>query len=273
MLKVKLITITPELANQLLKKNSKNRPLNISRSKRLAEAIKRGEWQMNADTIRISETGVLLDGQHRLQAIAFSGIPVQALLVKGLPDDVFKTIDTNAKIRGATDILAINGEKNYRALAGAAKFLFIWQNSNGQVINQGGSLSLATPIQIQEVLSENPGLKNWVSRCVSSRFIKDNCSCSFMSFAFYVFEQKDAEKANSFYEKLITGAGLSQNCPILKLRDFISFAKKDRKQYKKNIYAAYVFKAFKLYLRDSKVKNFTVRFEGLTAEKNLYRFD
>ena len=108
-IKTKIVSISPEYASQLLECNTHNRPLNINRAKKIADAILRGEWQLNGDAIRLSKSGVLLDGQHRLKAIDISGVQVQSILITGLDDDVFNTIDTNANTRTSSDIRYLDG--------------------------------------------------------------------------------------------------------------------------------------------------------------------
>lgn len=76
------VTITPELAEGLLAMNTENRRLRPSHVAYLARAIERGEWQMPPDAIMVSDSGKLLNGQHRLTAVVRSGKPVR-LHVKG----------------------------------------------------------------------------------------------------------------------------------------------------------------------------------------------
>lgn len=64
--------ISPDLARDLLAKNPHNRNLRVRRVEQLAGAMTRGEWVFNGDAIRIADSGMLLDGQHRLAAIVRS---------------------------------------------------------------------------------------------------------------------------------------------------------------------------------------------------------
>ena len=119
-MQVQVQTITPDYAAALLAKNTSNRPFTSSHADTIANGIRRGEWKLNGDAIRISDDGVLLDGQHRLTAIVRAGVPVQSVVIGGLPRDVFDTIDIGAKRRSTADVLAIHGEKHYTTLSAAA---------------------------------------------------------------------------------------------------------------------------------------------------------
>lgn len=81
--------VTPEIANDLLKLNTNNyRKYDNNRVASYSNDMINGKWQTNADPIRISKSGVLLDGQHRLMAIVKSGTTQEMLIVYDVDDSV-----------------------------------------------------------------------------------------------------------------------------------------------------------------------------------------
>lgn len=87
--------IGPERAKELLRLNTANfRNLNERKVNDYARAMRAGVWQYNGDVIRISQSGVLLDGQHRLHACLQSGAVFETDIVEGLLDDCVKTLGT-----------------------------------------------------------------------------------------------------------------------------------------------------------------------------------
>lgn len=70
----RLVTITPQVASEMICANEGNRKLKESTVKNYASQMARGSWKETGDVIRVSETGNLLDGQHRLHAIVRSGV-------------------------------------------------------------------------------------------------------------------------------------------------------------------------------------------------------
>lgn len=65
----KLVFVTPQMAYELLSKNTKNRKVKEVQVKRLAQSIINGTFVVTNNGIGIDINGVLTDGQHRLLAI------------------------------------------------------------------------------------------------------------------------------------------------------------------------------------------------------------
>lgn len=102
--------ITPELAKNILEnRNAGNRPLKAAHIKMLMTTLKRDEWMLNGESIAFSESGRLLDGQHRLTACVNSGKSFKTVVIKGIEDDAaFGTIDIG-KPRSVTDLMSLQG--------------------------------------------------------------------------------------------------------------------------------------------------------------------
>ena len=98
------IAVTPEIARQWLLNNVHNRPVSATTVEKYRINMIAGQWKYAADPIRFAIGGNLLDGQHRL--IALAGIPdevgiaVPFLVVRGLPQESQKYMDQGSK-RGA----------------------------------------------------------------------------------------------------------------------------------------------------------------------------
>ena len=102
--------ITPELAKEILSnQNHGNRAIKKAHVKMLATTLKSNEWMLNGESITFSESGRLLDGQHRLTACVNSGIFFQTIVIKGIKDDdAFGTIDIG-KPRSVADLMDLQG--------------------------------------------------------------------------------------------------------------------------------------------------------------------
>jgi hypothetical protein len=108
------VDITPGLAAAFLTLNTKteqkNRGNGIASKKRIAdyvEHIKTGHFLTTHQGIAFSDSGVLLDGQHRLHAIVQSGITVKMLVTTGQPEQTFSVIDVGMK-RNTTTLTGLN---------------------------------------------------------------------------------------------------------------------------------------------------------------------
>lgn len=117
-MKAHKVTVTPQMASTLLENNKRNRTLKRQHVAFLCEEIRNGRWKFNGDAIRVATDGSLIDGQHRLEAVVQTGIPIETLMVSGLDPDVFDTIDGGAR-RSNGDTLSVAGEKSGRNLAAA----------------------------------------------------------------------------------------------------------------------------------------------------------
>lgn len=86
-MKITQETITPEMAQEYLKFNTENyRSINKFRVMSYASDMKNGKWQLNGEAIKFDETGKLIDGQHRLQAIVSAGVPAEMLVIREVPE-------------------------------------------------------------------------------------------------------------------------------------------------------------------------------------------
>lgn len=261
-------SISPDEAAYLLTKNTRNRPLDERRAKRLASAIQRGEWALNGDAIRISNTGVILDGQHRLKAISLSGETVQTLVVSGLPDSVFDTIDVGGRARTAGDVFSIRGEKNFTVIASITRMIHKYELTGNPY--HGSHESNPSVKEMEAVLARHPDIRRSASFIGSSKWCRKYMSPSLGGFAHYVFSAKNQTKAEEFFAQLESGAGLDAGSPVLLLRDRLADASTSKEKLKDSYRAALAFKSFRLHLDDAFVKNLRVRTDGDAPERNLF---
>jgi len=123
-----IMVITPEIAKLYLEKNPTNRKINPREVEKLANAIKKGEWELNGEAIIINEHGELADGQHRLTAVIKADTPITALVVKGVSKRSFHTIDVG-KPRTLPDILRIRGEVSTFTLTASLRLLYSYERA------------------------------------------------------------------------------------------------------------------------------------------------
>jgi hypothetical protein len=205
--------VTPDQARALLARNTFNRPLVKRRVAEYAEDMRCGRWQFNGEGIIFSDQGVLLNGQHRLSAVVESGATVEFLIVRGVPQEAFASIDTGGK-RSAAVMLSLQGERNSATLAAAATLL--WQHRHGKRV--GGSVH-PTRLGLAALLQEEPGLRASVEAVCAGDGPRRFVAPAVLAFCHYVFSRSDAGLADEFLQKLRTGAGLKVECPILVLRN------------------------------------------------------
>ena len=119
-LTVKMVKVTPEVADNYLKFNTNNRKDKDKHVKFLANQMKSGDFLENGESIVFDKNGDLLDGQHRLKAIVKSGLSFNIPIVRGAKPLTMATYDTG-KNRSAADILDLNNFKYSVQLASLIK--------------------------------------------------------------------------------------------------------------------------------------------------------
>lgn len=101
------VRITPEIAEQLLKYNKHNRPMQSTRVKEYANDMEHGKWCLSESVIGFGNDGVLTNGQTRLQACIQSNTSFQSIVCTCLEQNIH--MDTGNTRRVVANIM-LNGE-------------------------------------------------------------------------------------------------------------------------------------------------------------------
>lgn len=120
---VKLVTITPEMAEIMLEKNIANRKVNQANVNRIAADMATGNYKLNGETIKISPNHEILDGQHRLLACVKSNMPFTTYIVYNVEREAIGTIDMG-KGRSVADSLNVMGCNIKSGIIPAMNFYF-----------------------------------------------------------------------------------------------------------------------------------------------------
>lgn len=103
--------ITPDTAKAYLTRNLVNRTVKRSNVESFVRALKRGTFKTTPSGIAFDTEGTLVDGQHRLLAIAVSGIPATMNITTDVAKDVVEYIDRGTT-RSVRDVLSIQARRN-----------------------------------------------------------------------------------------------------------------------------------------------------------------
>lgn len=147
-----VVDIHPEAAAMLLQDaNTKNRPLSQRYVAALAELFDMTRAGVTGDTIKVGKSGVLLDGQHRLEMATKARVPFRTHIIFGLDDAVFDILDQGRRRTGG-DVLAIDMVPNYMSTAGAVRWIYILAGTRKNVDGRIGSIRF-TPRNIRKLVS------------------------------------------------------------------------------------------------------------------------
>jgi hypothetical protein len=116
----KFVTITPDVARELLALNHENRHLSPTKISHYAGDIIAGRWAVNGEPIIISDDGQLNDGQHRLLGCIEAEAPFDTLIVFGVKRETRTTVD-QGRARTLGDYMQMSGITNAKLVATTAR--------------------------------------------------------------------------------------------------------------------------------------------------------
>lgn len=211
---VEVTSITPAQARGILRNNTHNRPLRTKYVDVLARDMAEGRWAVNGETIKISLTGAIIDGQHRLEAAVAAGYTLtDVVLVTGLPQEAQATVDIG-RGRTSADNLGLNGHKNAAVLAAVARKAWQWDQGNIRFHN---SLT-PTHTEIAEFVDANPLLHRSSEIASSTRNTFKAVRQAVTGTAHYILMGISPSDAAEFFAQLAHGAKLEEGHPVLSLR-------------------------------------------------------
>lgn len=214
-LSLERVMVTPAMAAAMLAKNyAKNRAVRERRVDLYAQMMKTGQWVWNGDSIRLSATGQLLDGQHRLQACVRAGTPFETLIVSGLTEKDFHTIDSGCA-RSAGDALQLEGVTDASVVAAASRI----------AINYRRRFSLKQRVSTPDIV-EFVLLNPYIETCVHFGRIANShrgllIAPSPLAAVLFLSGVGRRDQAESFVQGLQSGTDLKKGDPRLALRDRI----------------------------------------------------
>ncbi len=217
---LKMITVTPQLAKLWLSTaNTRNRSLDRGRVGEYAKAMADGRWRLSNDCLSFSRDGVLLNGQHRLHAVATSGLTQVFAVLEGAEDDDQNVMDVG-KARKAGQQLQIHGWKNGNIAAAVVRALLRWHGAQLQnyrptvdeiaqfASRHAARLEISTDVAAR-VARRVPLSRAWVGAVCFTAY----------DLAVERPDQLPAEQVGEFFALLETGAEMPADHPVMVLRD------------------------------------------------------
>lgn len=205
MLTIKEMTITPEMAKQMLEKNiDNNRLVNHGNANYYAKMMEKGEWiHDNGEFIKYDVNGSMFDGQHRLWGIIKCGKPQKMYVVEGCNTKSFLSVD-NGKKRNLNDIFKIVGFKDSSQLATMVTSYHNLANEKSTKIGiVDGKLTTESAIELVNKYYSyfEDAITNGIRIYKKTHHIlKPSLACSF----YLLFKQIDENRCKDFFEQFLT---------------------------------------------------------------------
>lgn len=267
---LKYVKISPETAKVLVGEqiNCKNRKLTASTVKVYQNQMDNDEWvEYTAEAIKISSSGTLIDGQHRLQALVNAGKTYDFLIATGLTEKTIHVLDTGKK-RSPGDVLNINGVEHSSIKSSAITTYFHIKKNKKAVV---GKHNAREGFYNQKVWNEFESRSSYWNELYTTSYglfedINRIVKVSFIMGWMAALSDIDKPKAIEFMTSLCTGYDkdgnkLEDTNPIRQLSSF--FAKKNANKYMREVSgpvkANYMIKTWHLFMTNKTVGKLSVK--------------
>ena len=243
--------VTPEIAAAMLERNDMNRSVSTLQVERYAQAMAAGEWRENGQTITCAEDGMLLDGQHRLQAVIKSGVPIRFLIVRNVPKQAMSTIDTGS-VRTLAHVLGIKGVVNPRYAASITRLLYVHDIADGEM-RLGNCKESQRNALLEGFYDSNKAI---IDRAAAVAGGKHHFVISHLGLCYVLFARKSPCKADEFFILLKTGENLTTGHPVLSLRTKLIDNRLQRQKFTVRETVAFYIKAWNAFVKGKTLSNF-----------------
>lgn len=215
--------MTPELAEELLKKNKGNRKIKTVKDF-YSKQMKNGEWKENGEPIIIDKNGIIKDGQHRLIAVISSKHKYEVPIIYDVNPDVMDTIDTGTN-RSLSDILQLNGFLYSTHVASLTKAIIKYKSEASASFMVGGSSGGGLSVKGGTYVSNSNGLNYAIKHKeemleliqYSSRLYDKQSYKTFtvkeIAFMFYVISGYDSVSEHRDFIKNVLGIRIMEGTP------------------------------------------------------------
>ncbi|MFD8820823.1 hypothetical protein ACFV1C_00390 [Streptomyces sp. NPDC059605] len=239
---IEVITVTPALAAEWLSRNTHNRPLRNRRVTDYARDMKAGQWHLNGETMKFAgdlKNGIVLDGQHRLEAVVEANVDVVMVVVSGLPMEAQETMDMGSR-RTVGDVFGLRGETNSHTLAAVLKRVWLWDQGDRKLAKN----LTPTTAECAQLLQEHPEIYRSVEIAARVYGAFRGIPRSLVGTAHHILSRIDTDEAVWFFARIGDGAELSARHPVLTLRNRVMRDRGDRKSIPEYLYLAYMIRAW-----------------------------
>lgn len=258
-LTAKIEKITPAQAKEYLNQNINNRKLRKTVVARYVKDMVNGDWQPGTSTIVFNGDGTLIDGQHRLAAVAESGVTIEMIVTRNAPSAAREAIDTGLK-RSLKDLLDREGETGTVALASAIRKDWRW--ANGLIFNTKAGYTTASNAALLRHLDHNPGLR--VAVPLAWRFQSElGVPASVGGPFLHRIRMIDAAEATVFTDEVTMGENIAKGQASFATRSWLKNQRyRGRVEGGKpstDIILAYLIKGWNAWVRGEEVLNLTFK--------------
>ena len=268
------VKISPDMAYMLLH-NNKNRNIKKANLQKIAQSIGAEGWDVGISMIVFTDSGRLIDGQHRLIACKSTNTPIISIY-SVVPDTEFamRSIDRGAK-RSLADDLRLAGAPNSGILSTVIRAVYsYYQNVTPEVYFASEKYrSVVTDADYNRFYNEHRSEIDTIAAYTQKfyRNLRKNTASVMgprvVAFLFTALYNVASEEAVNFFSAL-SGAKVA-SCPdsIMQLRQRFIELERMTSTPSTRVVAAYVIKTWNAYISGETLTQLTFRGGGAHPEK------
>jgi len=252
----RVIEWSPKLAEHVLTNlNVGNRTMKPAKIKKYAADITNG-WGLTGDTIKFGNDGFLKDGQNRLSACVRAGKPFLSHVVFGIDPNVFPRMDIGKNRTGA-DVFYIAKIPHPNHAAATVRWLLILTSDNPT--NRGAQFSNEELYNAYREKFDGDRIEQSIKRAI--RVKRFGHPVGPLAALHYLFAERDAQKADAFFEEWDTGRVKKVRAPTKALQLALQAeAAKANNRVHENVRNALIIKAWNSYVARRTVSKADMRY-------------
>jgi hypothetical protein len=218
--------VHPNAAAEILQtRNKSNRKPATAKLAQTCDDIRQGRFLINGESIIFSNTGVLLDGQHRLMGCVETGIPIISLVAFGIDEEARKTIDTG-KGRTVGDIATLGGIADGNNVTTIARLMIAYQRGGGEQLSRTTDISTGEILDFIEATPEIHDMNRWATRYQAG--LTSIMPRTILAVARMICEPKFGPGILDYFEQVGSGESIKSGDPAFSVRRRLFGAKKAR---------------------------------------------
>ena len=252
MINFKKLLVTPSFAKELLEANISNRRVKSPVFLQYANDMLHNRWKEDTgELIKISKTGVVLDGQHRLLAVIKSGVSIYFHFAFDLEDNVFDVLDTGSS-RNATDVFRVKGIKQENTIPSIISMYNLLVSGKKAGIQKNYKSTNAVLIEQyyeDENFWQNIARKSHSYYLAFAKILPPSYIGGFYAY----FNKLNEEKSEEFFNQLATGISIT-NDSISLLRNKLMQDKMSLRKMPPTLKIALIIKAWNYFVKGQTVK-------------------
>lgn len=226
--RIETVTVTPAMARKFLGDLADNqRNMRDTKVAQYARDMAAGHWPITGDTVKISTDGKLIDGQHRMAAVALADVDVTMLIAFDVDPAVMPVLDIGLG-RTFGDVLSVDGGPQKFLVGAVVRYMCFWEAGN-YMASTGQGRPVPTMTEMKLRFEADRDL--FITAAARAKDVQRSklTPGGPAGTAFFLFAKvADTDRAHGFFDRFLTGANLELGDPILALRNRVTRARAER---------------------------------------------